>query len=120
MTEDLGNGVVEFRFYRPDTEQLYLVGDFNGWNSRANAMTRERGGWWNCRITLPPRVYRFRYLCEDGRWFNDYASFGLEPGPFGWNSILSVSKNGHVNHEKSYEQKHLDGETVSVAESVGT
>ena len=40
-------------------------------------------------INLPPGSYRFRYWA-DGQWFCDYAAFGVEPGPFGLDSVVRI------------------------------
>jgi hypothetical protein len=54
-------------------------------------MEKGEGGWWSARLNLAPGVYQFRYQA-DGAWFNDYAAFGLEMGPFGWNSVVLVDE----------------------------
>lgn len=89
MTRELPDGTVEFRFFRPNVAQLSLAGDFNGWNTRSMAMTAEPGGWWVYRLRLAPGTYQFRYF-GDGQWFTDYAAFGLERTPLGWNSVITV------------------------------
>lgn len=90
MTRELPGGEVEFLFYRPGVSQMYLAGDFNGWNSRDLPMTPFHEGWWKCRLRLDPGSYRFRYYTGE-QWFTDYAAFGVEPGPFGWNSVVHVA-----------------------------
>jgi len=82
------NGQVEFRFFRPDAQEVRLRGDFDGW-ARGVAMQRDADGWWTARLTPPPGEYRFRYLA-DGTWYTDFASNGIEMSKHGWNSILLV------------------------------
>ena len=88
MVTQVPDGSVVFRFYRPDVSQMTIAGDFNGWQHSFH-MTRERDGWWHCQVELTPGTYRFRYKGDD-QWFTDYAAFGVEPCPFGWNSVLKV------------------------------
>ena len=88
VTLNHGNQV-EFRFFRPQAEQVYLVGDFNGWSRTTMPMIRLPNGEWTHQAALHRGVHQFKYLA-DGDWFLDYAAFGLEPGPFGWNSVLVV------------------------------
>ncbi len=88
MVTQTNNGIVTFEFYRPNVERMAIAGDFNGWQ-HSFQMTRGRDGWWRSQIELAPGTYRFRYM-GDGQWFTDYAAFGVEPGPFGWNSVLIV------------------------------
>jgi 1,4-alpha-glucan branching enzyme len=89
MVKERPDGSVEFEFYRPGVHQVYLAGDFNGWQKNSMTMLKSPDGWWRCRLTLAPGVYQFRYLA-DSEWYTDYAAFGLERGPFGWNSVLKV------------------------------
>jgi 1,4-alpha-glucan branching enzyme len=83
------NGVVEFNFFRPDAKAVYLAGDFNHWRADQVRMTRKSDGYWHAKMHLPSGVYKFRY-CADGVWYTDYAAFGVEPGQFGLDSVVSV------------------------------
>ena len=80
---------VEFRFFRPQAGKVYLVGDFNGWNRTRTPMTRLPSGEWTHLTALRQGMHHFKYLA-DGEWFLDYAAFGIEEGPFGWNSVVIV------------------------------
>jgi hypothetical protein len=88
MVTQTPDGMIVFQFYRPNVTQMAIAGDFNGWQ-QSFQMTRSRDGWWRSQIELAPGTYRFRYI-GDAKWFTDYAAFGVEPGPFGWNSVLKV------------------------------
>ena len=79
----------EFRFYRPDAANVYLVGDFNDWRQGQLAMTRRGDGDWVAKVRLSAGEFKFRY-CADGQWFTDYAAFGVQPGRFGMDSIVRV------------------------------
>jgi hypothetical protein len=46
--------------------ELWLAGDFNGW--QPVAMARE-GGAWVVRLPLDPGVYRYAFRSGEGRWF---------------------------------------------------
>lgn len=85
------DGSVEFCFYRPEATSVSLVGDFNGWQRDADPMQADKDGWWHCRRRMSPGVYQFKYYA-DGQWYLDYAAFGLERGPFGWNSVVLVNE----------------------------
>lgn len=80
---------VEFRFFRPQADRVFLVGDFNGWNPKVTPMKPTETGEWTCELDLREGIYQFKYLA-DGEWFIDYAAFGIEKGPFGWNSVLVI------------------------------
>lgn len=81
---------VEFSFYRPEAREVYLAGDFNNWRSGEMPMVQAGNGYWTAKLRLPAGDFRFRY-CADGVWFTDYAAFGVEPGRFGMDSIVSVT-----------------------------
>jgi len=89
MVTRLHNGGIEFRFYRPAARDVTVVGDFNGWHQTSLPMTRTPDGWWRCQVRIAPGCYHFRYL-SDGEWFMDYAAFGLDYGPHGLSSVVSV------------------------------
>jgi len=86
---NVDNGTVEFSFFRPQAQAVYLAGDFNEWRTDQLLMNRNGDGYWSCRMQLPAGVYKFRY-CADGVWYTDYAAFGVEPGQFGMDSVLNV------------------------------
>jgi 1,4-alpha-glucan branching enzyme len=80
---------VEFRFLRPGAARVSVAGDFNGWHEGEMPMKRAKSGFWQAELRLPPGAFRFRY-CADGKWYTDFAAFGVEPGPYGPVSIVYV------------------------------
>ena len=86
MTSIRANGLVEFRFYRPQVSSASVKGDFN---KDDLLMQRDEAGWWTATAKLPAGEYRFRYLA-DGQWFTDYASHGVEYEKQTWRSVLVV------------------------------
>ena len=80
--------VAEFSFYRPDAMQVFLAGDFSDWNTKL-PMVRDADGYWRTQLRLPGGDFKFRYFA-DGRWYTDYAAFGVEYGPFGLDSVLRI------------------------------
>ena len=81
---------VQFRFFRPGAQAVHLAGDFNGWQDHAMQMIPTANGYWVAVLRLEPGSYRFRYL-SDGRWYADYAAFGIEYGPFGPDGVIRVA-----------------------------
>lgn len=65
------------------TVRISVVGDFNDWNPLATAMEPGARGRTATVCLQPGRRYRFRYLTEDGRWFNDAAADDYEPNAHG-------------------------------------
>ena len=91
---EVNGHTAEFTFFRPQAGRVEVVGDFNGWRRGGQEMTPSGDGYWRARLTLPRGEFRFRYLA-DGRWFVDFASFGLAPGPFGPDSVVRVREEDH-------------------------
>jgi len=91
MTSVTRDGLVEFRFFRPDVQSVSVVGDFNEWRMDALHMQPNGDGWWRAEMQLQGGDYRFRYLA-DGTWFTDYASHGIVAGKMGCDSLLVVPK----------------------------
>ncbi len=89
MVTQSADGTLTFQFFRADAHHVCLAGDFNGWQPHTLHMNKSSDGWFQCRLSLAPGTYRFRY-CADGCWFTDYAAFGVEPSPLGLNSVLVV------------------------------
>ena len=84
---------VKVTFTLPATgERVGVAGDFNEWDS-GELRLRKRGDIRSASITLDPgQRYAFRYVGEDGRWFNDDQSDGYETNEFGeTNCIIDLT-----------------------------
>jgi 1,4-alpha-glucan branching enzyme len=68
-------GELRITFVLPQEEpagRVSVVGDFNGWTPGAHTLVRRSNGTRSVRVSLDPGTsYRFRYLGEDGHWFDD-------------------------------------------------
>lgn len=52
--------------------RVSVVGDFNDWTPGRHQLVRRGNGTRSVGVTLPKgTVVRFRYLGEDGHWFDD-------------------------------------------------
>jgi hypothetical protein len=73
-------------------DQIFLVGDFNGWNTYATPMFPDHDGIWRAMVDLPDGCwYAFRYLV-DGRWLTDAHADGFRPNAYGTeNSLVDAS-----------------------------
>jgi 1,4-alpha-glucan branching enzyme len=71
--------------------RVSVVGDFNGWREGANLFKR-RGELEVASVTLSAgRRYEFRYVDEDGTWFNDEEAHGSAPNDYGgYNSVIDL------------------------------
>ena len=85
------NQWVEFSFFRPGATNVSVAGDFNNWQVGHINLTPAENGYWTARVKIEAGEHKFRY-CADGEWFTDYAACGIEPGRFGMDSVLVISK----------------------------
>jgi len=61
---------VEFVFPAPEGEEVYLAGEFNGWDPQSLPMVRDEEGTWKAEMELLPGRYEFKPLM-DGAWMED-------------------------------------------------
>ncbi|HYN88227.1 MAG TPA: isoamylase early set domain-containing protein [Ardenticatenaceae bacterium] len=88
-------GIVEVTFELPDSfwaDEISVVGDFNGWDQRANPMHHRRDGGWTLTLALgADQEYEFRYLIDGRDWMNDAEADGYRPNQYGTdNSVVST------------------------------
>jgi hypothetical protein len=76
------NQLVRITFVLPDDEPpgaVSVVGDFNDWNPFANPLRRRANGTRSAVVSVPAHsTIRFRYLAEDGLWFDDDSADGRD------------------------------------------
>ena len=87
--------VCKVTFYAtPETnaQQVYLVGDFNGWQEDSLPMQPLKDGRFKLAIDLDTnQVYQFRYLVNGTDWQNDTEADDYYPNPFsGDNSVVRL------------------------------
>ena len=80
---------VQFEFPAPDAQKVYLAGDFNNWDLRANLMKKDKKGTWKTALSLKPGRYEYRFL-KDGDWENDPACAGCVPNNFGSSNCVRI------------------------------
>ena len=52
--------------------RVSVVGDFNDWTPGVHTLVRRSNGTRSVRVAVEPGgSFRFRYLGENGRWFDD-------------------------------------------------
>ena len=52
--------------------KVSVVGDFNDWTPGAHPLIKRTNGTQSAVVSLPGgTVHRFRYLAENGHWFDD-------------------------------------------------
>jgi len=80
---------VQFEFPASEAQEVYLAGDFNDWDSSANAMKKDKKGLWKTTLSLKPGRYEYRFLV-DGNWENDPSCAGCVPNEFGSKNCVRI------------------------------
>ena len=79
---------------QPSVSQVLvmLVGEFNGWDTAKNQLTRRKNGNFSATISLKPgNSYRFRYWFDGERWDNDWNADQYVPNSFGTeDSVVTI------------------------------
>ena len=74
-------------------QSIYLVGDFNAWDTQATPMTPLKNGEFTTLLELDTgqSEYQFRYLYDGNHWENDWDADGYATnGVDGENSIVRI------------------------------
>jgi hypothetical protein len=81
----LGTDEVKVTFAVPATVgQVSVVGDFNHWCPETTPLKARSNGTRSAAMVLPAgETFRFRYLAEGGRFFDDEAPDAHEPNGYG-------------------------------------
>ena len=79
----------EFSLIAPEASEVFLVGDFNEWNTNGFRMRKFKDGSCKKMVKLPPGRYEYRFVV-DGNWCTDPQNNERCENPFG--SENSVKK----------------------------
>jgi 1,4-alpha-glucan branching enzyme len=75
----------------PDAKEVYLAGEFNDWDTRADRMVKRKGEF-RKTLRLAPGEYQYRFIV-DGQWHSHPSAAAEVPNEFGTtNSIIRVRK----------------------------
>jgi hypothetical protein len=78
----------------PNAQRVSVVGDFNGWDSEADAMTRDPvSGLWSHTLTVRPGRHVYAFVVDDTVWMRDPRSPEAADEDFGRpGSVLLVGQ----------------------------
>ncbi len=83
------NGV-KFTYEDPSAKDVFLVGEFNNWNTTANPMTNDKGVW-STTLNIPQGKYQYKFLVNGTDWKTDpNNSNSADDGYGGKNSVIEV------------------------------
>lgn len=82
---------VEFVLEHSGAEQVYICGDFNGWQPVSLRMIgKPEAGLWEQRLSLQPGRYEYKFMV-DGHWVHDPDARKNVPNVYGsLNSVVDV------------------------------
>ena len=81
---------VVFTYQAPKAGEVYLAGDFNGWNAWDLPMTKQ-GGTWVATVDLPAGSHAYKFVV-DGAWREDPRNKTTKADGYGGNnSVVTVA-----------------------------
>ena len=74
---------------KPDAKDVFVAGDFNGWDATRDRLVRQSGRF-SRRMKLSPGEHQYRFVI-DGQWHSDPKAGAEVPNEFGAsNSVIRV------------------------------
>jgi 1,4-alpha-glucan branching enzyme len=74
----------------PEAHEVFVAGDFNGWNPKSTPLRKDAQGIWHTQIRVSPGPHEYRLLV-DGQWQNDPHAAASVANPCGSsNSFVQV------------------------------
>lgn len=88
--------VVQFVFVAPSARSVALVGDFNGWDTRATQMQRRAApGVWTVSLPLPVGRHQYAFVINETDWAPDPTAPPAMADDFGTpSSVVTVALAG--------------------------
>lgn len=73
-------------------KNVFLVGEFNDWQTTVSPMKKQKGGDFKITLDLDTnKEYQFRYLVDEQQWKNDNEADKYVPSPYGEsNSVIVI------------------------------
>ncbi len=80
---------ITFAWQADGAKEVFLVGDFTGWQQAPLLMKKDKRGVFKKVISLPPGRYEYRLLV-DGEWRDDPNCALRQPNQFGGENCVCV------------------------------
>ena len=82
---------IEFTVMAPEAQEVFLVGDFNGWQAEGFQMRKFKDGICRKKVQLKPGRYEYLFIV-DGDWWTDPQNDARCSNPFGLeNSVIQIN-----------------------------
>ena len=83
-------GEVTFVFEGSPAKAVYVAGDFNKWDPKANRMVKSKDGSYRAKLSLDPGEHQYKFIA-DGTWLEDDKAEKVVLNQFGTpNSVVEV------------------------------
>ncbi len=83
-----------FSVSAPGAGEVYVAGDFNGWQLDHKSRMEQHNGAWTKKLRLAPGQHHYRFVI-DGKWTEDPANPHKEVNPYGeMDSLVEVKAAG--------------------------
>ena len=77
--------------YKGEAKSVNVAGEFNAWNTSADALTKQADGSWVLVKKLEPGKYAYKFVIDGGTWkADDLATETMDDGYGGKNSVVVV------------------------------
>ena len=63
---------ISFKFRSSKPQSVFLIGDFNKWNKKANPMTKGDNFVWETTVLLAPGEYKYAFLVDNKQTNDPY------------------------------------------------
>jgi len=80
---------VQFEFSAPEAREVFVAGEFNNWDERANPLKKDKNGLWKITLPLTSGKYEYRFLADE-KWENDPSCSGCVSNDFGSQNCVRV------------------------------
>lgn len=104
FTQVNGKSIVRVTFRVPkdtQTEDLFLVGDFNEWNPVSHPFQMGSGGKWSLTVDLETgRAYQFRYFSKGKRWMHDSQADAFVFNPHSHHNFVVITDPNFKRYEQ--------------------
>jgi 1,4-alpha-glucan branching enzyme len=115
-------GAVEFAVWAPNAASVAVIGDWNGWDPRANPMRGSDAGIWTARIegARHGSIYKFHVVSKSGDFRVDKSdpfAFRAEPAPRTGSVVWDLAYQwGDAEWMKTRQHRNALGAPCSVYE----
>lgn len=78
---------IELKYVDPEAKEVFVAGDFNGWDTTSHPMKRDKEGVWKAKLRLLPGRYEYKFFA-DGQWVHYVRGVERVPNPFGTENMV--------------------------------